>query len=133
MGQSDFDTRYYTISEESLPSVDELSIVNFDLPRSQKKTDFRSYFNINVDNYRSNVDMVGAIEDQMQPSPSFVDIGEIQSDFYGSGATRNYRSDGKTRVENTVYREMRGLTLLDPCPPFGVCARCAPYRVGRGF
>jgi len=133
MGQSDFDTRYYTINEESLPSMEELSIVSFDMPVVQKKTDFKSYFNISVDNYRSSVDMVGAIQDNLQPSPSFVNVREIQSDFYGFGADPNYRSDGETRVKNTVYREMRGLTILDPCPPFGVCARCAPYRVGRGF
>ena len=133
LGQNDFDTRYFTINSESLPSVEELTIVNFDPPLKQEKTNLKNFFNISVDNYRSSVDMAGAIADDLQPTRSFVDIQEIQSDFYGFGADPNYRSDGKTRVKNTVYREMRGLSLLDPCPPFGICGRCAPYRVGRGF
>ncbi len=132
-GQNDLESRYFTINENSLPSVEELTIINYDLPKINKKVDIRDFANLNVDNYRTKVDMVGALASENRQAPSFVDIKEIQSEFTGFGADKNYRSDGKTRVTNTVYNEMRGLSLLDPCPPFGVCARCAPYRMGRGF
>jgi len=132
MSQNDFSTRYFTINSNSLPQLEELTIYSFKAEASFKKIGLND-FQMNVDNYRANVDMVSAIQTEQAYVPANVNVKEIQSEFYGFGGSSNYLSDGKTRVTNSVYKEMRGLDLMDPCPPFGICARCAPYRVGRGF
>ncbi len=130
--QDDFSTRYYTFNSQSLPQLEELSVYNLKADAPFEKIGL-NYFRMNVNNYRESVDMVGAIEKEMDYVSSYVNVKEIQSEFFSFGAQQNYRSDGKTRVNNTVYKEMRGLDLMDPCPPFGICSRCAPYRVGRGY
>ncbi|NNJ81780.1 MAG: hypothetical protein HKP11_06260 [Flavobacteriaceae bacterium] len=130
--QDDFSTRYYTINSESLPQLDELTVYNLKPVTPFEKIGLNN-FQMNVNNYRSSVDMVSAVEQESDYVLGNVNVQEIQSEFYSFGAQKNYLTDGKTRVKNSVYKEMRGLDLLDPCPPFGICARCAPYRVGRGF
>jgi hypothetical protein len=132
MSQNDFSSRYYTINSNSLPQLEELTIYSFKAETPLKKVGLND-FQMNVENYRGSVDMVSAIEAEKEYVPANVNVQEIESEFYGFGGRANYRSDGKTRVTNSVYKEMRGLDLMDPCPPFGICARCAPYRVGRGF
>jgi hypothetical protein len=132
VGQNDFSTRYFKINSESLPQLDELTIYNLKPVTPFEKIGLND-FRMNVNNYRGAVNMVSAVEDEMAYAPSNVNIKEIQSEFYSFSSPRNYQSDGKTRVNNSVYKEMRGLDLMDPCPPFGICPRCAPYRVGRGF
>ena len=132
MSQNDFSTRYFTINSNSLPQLEELTIYSFKAETSFKKIGLND-FQMNVDNYRANVDMVSAIQNEQAYVPANVNVKEIRSEFFGFGARSSYLSDGKTRVTNSVYKEMRGLDLMDPCPPFGICARCAPYRVGRGF
>jgi hypothetical protein len=130
--QQDFSTRYFTINSESLPQLEQLTVYNLKPVNAFEKIGLNK-FQMNVDNYRTSVDMVGAVEQESNYVPANVNVQEIQSEFFSFGAQNNYRSDGKTRVKNSVYKEMRGLDLMDPCPPFGICARCAPYRVGRGF
>jgi hypothetical protein len=131
-GQDDFSTRYYTFDSQSLPQLEELSVYNLKADAPFEKIDL-NYFRMDVNNYRESVDMVSVVEKEMAYAPSNVNVKEIESEFYSFGVQQNYRSDGKTRVTNSVYKEMRGLNLIDPCPPIGVCPRCAPYRVGRGY
>lgn len=130
-GQGDFETRYFTISARTLPEVDVLSDFSFNqVPFVKRSLD---EFQMNENNFRSAVNMVAAIEKEESFLVRNVDLQSLQSEFGGLGDPSAYQSDGKTRVKNTVYKEVRGLDLMDPCPPFGICQRCAPYRVGRGY
>jgi len=91
-------------------------------------------FDLNSFNYRSEVDMMAAVSKDRSPRPRNIDMESLRQGLPGFQNDQTYISDGKTRVENTVYKEMRGLDFVDRCPPWGVCARCAPYRAGRrGF
>lgn len=91
-------------------------------------------FELNTFNYRTTVDMMAAVSKDLPSQPRNVNIESLRQGLPGIRNEQAYISDGKTRVENQVYKEMRGLDLVDRCPPWGVCARCAPYRAGRrGF
>lgn len=131
VGQTDFNTRYFTITSESLPEIEELSTFTFNTTPFVKRS--LNEFQMNEDNYRRSVDMASVVNDEYNRTPQNVNIKEIQSKYYSFGNSSGYVSDGTTRVENTVYKEMRGLSFVDACPPFGICPRCAPYRVGRGY
>jgi len=144
IAQYDFDSRYFTITESSLPEAP-----NFDdspqLLTSTKETSstflldstptfeatLRS-LRISSSNYWEPVDMMNALEPSktyVNPNISFEPIKKDKKGF----SVSVYASDGSTRVKNTVYKEVRGLNLMDPCPPIGICPRCAPYKMNRGY
>ena len=130
--QSDFEQRYFTMTDRSLPAIEDLSQFNFNKTPFVKRS--LNEFELNARNYRSPVDMMAAVSGDRAPRPQNIDLESLQSRLPGVRGDRGYISDGKTRVENQVYQEMRGLDFIDRCPPGGVCARCAPYRLGRrGF
>lgn len=131
LAQLDLETRYFQFSEQSLPEVTELSTFTFnDTPFVKRSL---NEFEMNATNYRSAVDMASAVNDNSTYETRNVNVQALQSKFYSWSTPTAYQSDGKTRTKNTVYQEMRGLEFVNTCPPFGVCARCAPYRIGRGF
>ncbi len=135
--QYDFETRYFSINATALPDMPEEYSVNLSFestPKFQKKS-INDFFKVTVENYYEPVSMSEAYEETMQyRDNSSVSAEQLQSQ-YGTitGGTAQYGADGASKVKNTVYKEQRGLSFLDPCPPFGVCSRCAPYRVGRGY
>lgn len=129
--QTDFNTRYFTITSESLPEIQDISTFKLYTAPFVKRS--IKDFQMNADNYRQTVDMTSVVNEDFVNSPQNVDLKTIQSQYFSFGNTPAYVSDGSTKVKNTVYKEMRGLTFLDACPPFGICPRCAPYRVGRGY
>ena len=52
---------------------------------------------------------------------------KYESLVYGN---RSYNPDGSTKVKNIAYKDAsRGFLFADSCPPYGVCPRCAPYRI----
>ena len=133
VSQYDFETRYFTIDASSLPEVDDLvsiSLFKTPTPLNYKVPDFK----VNENNYRTPVDMMTAISEKERffNRKQEYDVSAIQSQYAGIGGTK-VLSDGKTTVTNTVYKEARGLQLVDPCPPVGICPRCAPYRIRRGY
>lgn len=136
--QYDFDSRYFTIDATSLSEVPELSAFEIDFGSKRdfsirKITDFNR---VTENNYWQAVDMAAAIEKkESYKSNNNYNVEALQRQYYGFSGTSNaqYEADGSTKVTNFVYREQRGLDMLDPCPPFGICGRCAPFRVGRGF
>jgi len=129
--QLGFETRYFTINSESLPRVEDLSNFTFNKTPFVKRS--LNEFQMNANNYRKTVDMALVVNKENNYVSGNVNIASIQSEFYRFGTPTNYLSDGTTRVKNTVYKEMKGLDLLSSCPPYGICARCASYRVGRGY
>ncbi|MBX2827377.1 MAG: hypothetical protein KTR22_04410 [Flavobacteriaceae bacterium] len=134
--QYDFETRYFTIDATSLPSMPDEFSLNLDFegtPNFERKT-MKDFFKVTVENYYQPVAMSEAYSETLQYRNSDITAEDLQAQ-YGrvSGGTAQYGADGATKVKNVVYKEQRGLDFLDPCPPFGVCGRCAPYRLGRGF
>jgi hypothetical protein len=129
--QTDFNTRYFTITAKSLPEVDALSSFDFNTTPFVKRS--LKEFQMNAENYRQSVDMASVVNDDYARAPQNVNIKAIESKYYNFGNSSGYVTDGTTRVKNTVYKEMRGLSFVDACPPFGICPRCAPYRVGQGY
>ncbi len=132
--QYDFDTRYYTITSESLPEIEELTSAPFSLEKGPSITKKLKTFQMNAENYRQPVDMATAVNENQKFVQRKVDIAPLQEQFFGlRGGNKMYQADGATGVKNIAYKEVRGLNILDPCPPVGICPRCAPYRVGRGY
>ncbi|PKA84391.1 hypothetical protein ATE92_2579 [Ulvibacter sp. MAR_2010_11] len=134
MAQYDFDTRYFTITAESLPEIEDLTAPSFSLEKGPTFSTKLKTFQMNVDNYRQPVDMATAVNDGDKYIQRNVDVGPLQQKLLGSvGVKPGYQTDGTTTVKNIAYKEVRGLNLMDPCPPYGICSRCAHYRVGRGY
>lgn len=132
--QYDFDTRYFTINASSLPEIEDLSASSFSLEKEPFIMDKLRTFQMNAENYRQPIDMVTAINDSQRFIERSAYPASIQQQLYGFSVSAGaYQSDGTTTVKNIAYKEMRGLDFLDACPPFGICGRCAPYRVGRGY
>lgn len=145
-GQYDFETRYFTINSTSLPEAPQFdSTEKFNSllsnPAEVKSGTFtldkiptfaatlRSY-RINTSNYWQPVDMMGAVSKSKNYTDSSLMIAP--EELKGLRFTV-YTADSASKVTNTVYTEVRGLDLLSPCPPHGICPRCAPYRSNRGF
>ncbi len=135
IAQYDFDTRYFTIDAGSLPDVEELTSfdLQFETPSSFDIDALKNYDKVTANNYWQPVDMAKAVDEIERYQQNEFDLNRLQSKMFARGGTAQYGTDAASAVKNTVYREQRGLDFLDPCPPFGICSRCAPYRVGRGF
>ncbi len=129
--QLGLESRCYKVTMESLPKVEELSTFTFNKTPFVKRS--LNEFEMNASNYQRTVDMASTVAGDNTYQRSNVNIDELQSKFYNLSTPSSFQSDGTTRTKNTVYKEMRGLEFVNACPPFGVCARCAPYRIGRGF
>ena len=135
LAQYDFESRYFTISSESLPDIPELSAfeIDFGTKRDFSIRNITDFNKVTSNNYWEAVDMSAAIEKQEKfKSNSNYNVKALQQKFAVSG-NQQYSADGSTKVTNFVYKEQRGLDMLDSCPPFGICPRCAPYRLGRGY
>lgn len=134
-GQYDFETRYFTMDAKALPEVPEISSfqLNWKAPAAFEIKKFSDFNQVTSNNYWEAVDMAAALAEKESYKKAEVKVKALQQKFSPYGGTAQYERDGSTKVRNTVYKEQRGLDLIDPCPPFGICPRCAPYRIGRGF
>ncbi len=134
-GQYDFETRYFTIDAATLPEVPEITSfqLNWNLSASSEIKSFSDFNRVTANNYWEAVDMAAALEEKDSFKKAEVSVKALNQKFSALGGNAQYQSDGSTKVRNQVYKEQRGLDLIDPCPPFGICPRCAPYRIGRGF
>tara|TARA_R110002124_G_C8974716_1_gene515876 strand:- start:16610 stop:17074 length:465 start_codon:yes stop_codon:yes gene_type:complete len=137
--QYDLDTRYFSINAESLPDIERsTTFLDFSEPTEGSfKLDAIPSFNgtlssirMNADNFWQPVDMMAAVNTNESFIDKKLEIAPLRSGVYGFSG---YTTDGSTSVQNIVYKDARGLNFLDPCPPFGICPRCAHYRVSRGY
>jgi hypothetical protein len=146
-GQFDFDSRYFTINSTSLPAAPQFELLpkfSNTLSLSNKnEVKSGSYyisstptfaatlnsFKMSSSNYWQPVDMMNAVSGAKNRMVSNWDTANIKPNTY---STSSYTKDSASRVENAVYVEFRGLDVLSPCPPYGICPRCAPYRA-RGY
>jgi len=139
--QYDFDSRYFTIDENSLPASEAFSgfkkeseiISRFSLDAAPVVVDEKlPSFKITTNNYRKPVEMAVAIN-ELNSFAVVSEITPIKAKTYGFTGYSGYSADKSSGVTNIVYKEQRGLNFVDACPPFGLCPRCAHYRVGRGY
>lgn len=130
VAQNDFETRYFTINATSLPDVTDLMEFSFDESPIVKRS--LNEFDMNVQNYRKPVDMASVVGAQKRSfATKEYSIEGLQSQYNGFGSAAQYSPDGSTQLVNPVYKDMSGFNAADTCPPFGICPRCAHYRVGR--
>ena len=142
MGQYDFDTRYFTINAASLPEapkfdkLSELMKVTDEAPASFILDNTPTFeatlksLRISSSNYWEPVDMRNASGSEKNFVDTIWETDPIKTKYYG---TSGYSADGASKVTNTVYVEVSGLDLLSPCPPIGICPRCAPYRYNQNY
>ena len=124
--QFDFETRYFTIDATSLPEVDVLE--TFTEVNSTSFLTKLPDFKMNNDTYRKEVNMGEVLYNSERFVNSKYEVKAIETKNFGF-STSQYAADASTAVKNIVYKTSSG----DPCPPFGICARCAPFRVGRSY
>ena len=135
LSQYDFEKRYFTIDATSLPTMPSEYSLNLDFdsaPKFQKKS-IQDFFKVTVENYYQPVSMSDAYSETLEYQNNAIDVDRLRAQYNTTLGTVSYGADGATKVKNTVYKEQRGLDYLNTCPPFGICSRCAPYRVGRGY
>lgn len=140
--QYDFDSRYFTINATSLPEINPVNdftkaasfASKFSLDEAPEivNEDVTS-FKLTAKNYRTTVDMATAVTQRTKFVNTDTKVTPIQAKTYGFTAFSGYSTDKSSGVKNTVYKEQKGLNLLDPCPPIGICPRCAPYKIARGY
>jgi hypothetical protein len=142
VAQYDFDTRYFTVNSQSLPEAPQFNN-SFQLSKSSEETKgtfsldatptFKATLNslrISSSNFWEPVNMMNAVSATKSYVSTSLKVDPLKTQNFGFAV---YSSDGSSKVKNTVYAEVRGLDLLDPCPPYGICPRCAPYRFARGY
>lgn len=90
-------------------------------------------FDTSVGSFWEPVDMSAAIDKSNQQQKRAMELRPIRVKSYGFTVQSPYADDGQSKVRNIAYKDMRGLQFLSPCPPVGICWRCAPYRSSRIF
>jgi hypothetical protein len=131
MAQLDLESRFFTITYESLPIIESLTpdaSFSLDSAPSLFNTPIRT-FKMNVQNYRESVDMMTAIANKDRFVTRDMNVEALNSKYSGLGGTTQYRVDGATTVVNTVYEESRGLDLFSPYRTNYICESCLPYRL----
>lgn len=106
------ETRFIRITNESLPEVPPLP--RFQAPAAD--LNFRQRlqsFKVTAENYQQPVDMLAAVEQAGMFGNTKIELDPISAKAYGLTGFYQYEADGATVVRNTVYKEMRGLYLLE--------------------
>ncbi|MBT0608962.1 hypothetical protein [Aequorivita echinoideorum] len=128
--QSDFETRFLRINATTLPEIEDLT--TYSLISTSKFSEKVPSFKMTRENYRKEVNMLEAMTNNQQYIASDIEI-KLNPQEYGVFGSGSYPADGSTAVPNVAYKEaQRGLLVTDSCPPFGICPRCAPSRIGNG-
>lgn len=134
--QFDFESNKGKLNIVYLPEMESLMItpmpnkIDF-VNRYSKKT---SSFRLNKENFRKPVSMYEAMATSENYVESKIKISLDPKEFGVYGGSSSYSADGSTKVRNIVYKDAsRGFLFADTCPPYGVCPRCAPYKIGRSY
>lgn len=132
--QLDFESNKFKLDFVSLPEVE--SLLSTSLPSrtdfSNKKSNKLPSFKMNKNNFREPVSLYDAMAANENYIKSDIKI-TLDPKEYGVYGNSSYTSDGATKVKNIAYKDAtRGFLFADSCPPYGVCPRCAPYRI-RGY
>lgn len=87
-------------------------------------------FETNTNSYWEPVNMSAAVAQRNMQQQRAVQMRPVRVRYFELAARNRYTSDGQTKVQNTVYQDMRGLQLIDPraAAASGLCWRCSPFR-----
>lgn len=122
MGQYDFESRYFTLTDESLPEINSFNI-DFGEKSPFKKISFYDYSKVTVANYYQPVDMMAALEEQSSlleaPGVNIPALNQKEFGFSFSVNGSNSR-DGTSNygIRNTVYKEARSVYFCAPSTNF---------------
>lgn len=131
--QLDFESYKGKLNFVDLPPVQEVVSNPFLEAKPKGTNNLRKLpsFRLNKENYREPVSVFEAMASSEKYVKSDIEIS-INPKEYGIYGNSNYSPDSSTKVTNSVYKDAgRGFFYSDSCPPYGICARCAPYRIGR--
>jgi hypothetical protein len=134
--QLDFETNKFKLDFVNLPDVEGLMTTSLPIKSSfgEKKFNKLPSFKMNKENYRQPVSMYDAMAANESYIKSDIKIALDPKEYGVYTGNSRYSADGSTKVNNVVYKDAsRGFLTSDSCPPNGICARCAPYRLGRRY
>lgn len=132
--QLDFETYKGKLNFIELPAVNTLPELPTILERSVSSSNPFSVFRLNRQNFREPVSMMDAMMAMEQTPQSNLQINIDPREYGVLGGSSSYTPDGSTQVKNAAYKEAsRGFYVADTCPPFGICPRCAPYKLRNRF
>ncbi len=133
--QLDFESYKGKLDFVRLPEIESLgpltltSTDNFSKKYSNKLPSFK----LSKENYRTPVNMYEAMTATSEYVKSDLKIS-LDPREYGIYGNSSYSADGSTKVKNIAYKDAsNGFFYHGTCPPYGICPRCAPYRVGRSY
>jgi len=121
VGQFDFDTRYFTIDNESLPDMPEISTLDMDFvetPSFQKKR-ISDFVKVTSENYWQAVDMATVLEKEstmLDYSPINLPILNQKEFGFSFSVNGSNSFDGTSRygIKNIAYKEMRSIYFCSP-------------------
>lgn len=103
-------------------------------PISTKNLQKLPSFRLNKNNFREPVGFYDAMISSENYVKSNLEINIDPKEYGVYGGNSRYTADGSTKVSNSAYKEAtRGFLFADSCPPYGICPRCAPSRIGRRY
>jgi len=121
VSQYDLETRYFSMSDESLPKTEELSAFDIDFgeTRSFKKMHITDFNKVTSNNYWQAVDMMTALEDDssylQQPSVNLPKLNQKEFGFSVSvNGSNSFDGTSSHGVRNTVYQESRSVYFCAP-------------------
>lgn len=134
--QLDYEINKYKLDFVKLPEIESLTTTSLLF-----EGDFRSKglkrlpsFKLNKQNYREPVSMIDAMITNQSYVESDLKISLDPREYGVYGGNSSYSADGSTKVKNkAIYEANRGFLNANTCPPHGICARCAPFRLGRRY
>lgn len=132
--QLDFESNKNKLNFVSLPAIESLMSIplSFDADFSNEYSNKLPSFKMDKNNYREPVSMYEAMAATENYVNTDIQISLDPKEYGVFGGNSSYTADGATKVKNIVYKDAsRGFLYADSCPPFGICPRCAPYRLGR--
>ncbi|MAT90341.1 MAG: hypothetical protein CMC35_06570 [Flavobacteriaceae bacterium] len=131
--QSDFESNFIRIEATALPEIEDLSSWKLRTKTTMSFSTKLKTLRMNTQNYRLPVDMAAAMEQQHgYVSPDF-DMSKLDAAYRNVGADATYVSDGKTKVKNTVYTDMRNLSYRPAFTPFGYYSRNSVFSIDQGY
>ncbi|MBL4662542.1 MAG: hypothetical protein JKY22_03040 [Flavobacteriaceae bacterium] len=131
MGQYDFETRYFTMTDESLPEISSFDI-NFGENLTFEKVSFYNYSKVTVKNYYQPVDMMSALETQtsLLEAPN-VNIPKLNQKEFGFSFSVNGNNSREGTlnygIRNNVYKESRSVFFCAPSSNYYPTKRRSRY------
>jgi len=124
--QFDFETRYFTITADALPEIEELTSIS--LYKGPAFSSKLPSFKMTRSNYWQPVDMSSAIEKTSEYVDSKIEIAPtIKSREFGFSFSVNgnnsFDNTSSGGIKNIAYQEMRSLYFCTPTPSSSIAGR----------